>query len=107
YLDALVRGVYAARNLSADDELTDSDVYFAIPLQRGQISCREFIPAQRLLRSIRADEPLTIDMMEGAFTDFKLRELIKQRGLCPTGPDEIQRNGHMQRSKPRKTSHSY
>ncbi len=43
YLDALVRGVYAARDLPEGHALGDDDVYLAIPLQRGQLSCRELM----------------------------------------------------------------
>src|SRR5215471_1916791 len=43
YLDALVRGVYAKRDLPVGHQLQDADVYLAIPLQQGQISCRELM----------------------------------------------------------------
>ena len=43
YLDALVRGVYARRDLPAGHVLTDEDVYLAVPLLKGQISSREFV----------------------------------------------------------------
>ena len=43
YLDALVRGVYAKGNLPEGYCLTDDDVYLAIPLQKGQLSCRELM----------------------------------------------------------------
>ncbi len=50
YLDALVRGVYAKRDLPAGHKLTDDDVYLAVPLQKGQISCREFMRVSRSRR---------------------------------------------------------
>ena len=43
YLDGLVRGVYAKRDLPAGHSSRDDDVYLAIPLQKGQISCRELM----------------------------------------------------------------
>src|SRR4051812_16905792 len=49
YLDALVRGVYARRDLKQGQALKDGDVYLAVPLQKGQISCREIMSGQVLL----------------------------------------------------------
>ena len=54
YLNALVRGVYAARDLPAGHALSDEDVYLAIPLQKGQISCRELMRGEVLLQDVRA-----------------------------------------------------
>ena len=43
YLDSLVRGVYARRDLPEGHIFADEDVYLAIPLLQGQISCRELM----------------------------------------------------------------
>ena len=43
YLDSYIRGVYARRDLPEGHVLTEDDVYLAIPLQKGQISCRELM----------------------------------------------------------------
>ena len=53
YLDSLVRGVYAKRDLPEGHILTDEDVYLAIPLQQGQISCRELMRGEVLLKPVR------------------------------------------------------
>ena len=58
YLDALVRGVYAARDLPAGHALSDEDVYLAIPLQKGQISCRELMRGEVLLQDVAAHQPV-------------------------------------------------
>lgn len=42
YLDELVRGVYAKRDLPPGHVLAADDVYFAVPLVHGQVSVREF-----------------------------------------------------------------
>jgi N-acetylneuraminate synthase len=82
YLDALVRGVYARTDLRQGHALCDEDIYLAIPLQKGQISCRELMRGERLLRDVAADAPLLIDMIDSPYADNEqLKALIYQRGL--------------------------
>lgn len=82
YLDALVRGVYAKRDIKAGESLNDEDVYLAIPLQQGQISCRELMRGEVLLRDIKADEPIKIDDIDSPYAfDEELKNKIYQRGL--------------------------
>ena len=82
YLDALVRGVYARTDLRQGHALCDEDIYLAIPLQKGQISCRELMRGERLLRDVAADAPLMIDMIDSPYADNEqLKALIYQRGL--------------------------
>lgn len=81
YLNALVRGVYAKRKLTKGKRLSLDDVYFAIPVQKGQISCREFDMTEILTADIDADKPLLISDINAAYlTDEKIA-LIKNRGL--------------------------
>ena len=82
YLDSLVRGVYARRDLPEGHVLTDDDVYLAIPLQKGQISCRELMRGEVLRQSIRRDEAVMIDMIDSPYASIpSLRNLIYSRGL--------------------------
>jgi len=82
YLDGLVRGVYAAADLPEGHSITDADVYLAIPLQRGQISCRELMRGEILLKSIKKDEPLKIDDIDSPYAHVpSLKQLIYNRGL--------------------------
>lgn len=82
YLDALVRGVYARRDLPAGHRLQEDDVYLAIPLQKGQISCRELHWGEPLTKPVRADEPVTIDHLDNPYSHRpELREMILGRGL--------------------------
>ena len=82
YLDGLVRGVYARRDLQAGAVLTASDYYLAIPLQKGQMSCRELMNGERMQRDLVAHQPLKIDDIDSPYaSDAGLRDLIYQRGL--------------------------
>lgn len=82
YLDSLVRGVYANRDLPEGHILSDEDVYLAIPLQQGQISCRELMRGEVLLRPVLADQPILIDAIDSPYASIpSLRENIYKRGL--------------------------
>jgi len=82
YLDALVRGVYARRDLKQGHALCDDDIYLAIPLQKGQISCRELMRGEVLLSDVAANGPLMIDMIDSPYAESEqLKALIYQRGL--------------------------
>jgi N-acetylneuraminate synthase len=82
YLDALVRGVYAAKDLPEGHVVTEKDIYLSVPLQKGQISCRELFYGERLTRSLKADETITIDHMDTPYSKSpELRSLILNRGM--------------------------
>ena len=84
YLDALVRGVYAKRDLPAGASLSDADVYLAIPLLKGQISCREIMRGEVLLNGIKKDAPVLIDDIDSPYSSSDtLKKAIYQRGLDP------------------------
>jgi sialic acid synthase SpsE len=82
YLDGLVRGVYAARNLNPGDLLGDEDLYLAIPLQKGQLSCREVMRGQMVIKACVQGAPVMIDTIDTpyAFND-RLRQQIYDRGI--------------------------
>jgi N-acetylneuraminate synthase len=82
YLDALVRGVYARYDLPEGHSLTDDDVYLAIPLQKGQLSCRELMRGEILLHALKKDAPVRIDDIESPYSQIpSLRQTIYNRGL--------------------------
>ena len=82
YLHTLVRGVYASRDMPEGHALTDDDVYLAIPLQRGQISCREFMRGEVLLKPCAKDQPILIDMIDSPYAhNDELKQLIYNRGI--------------------------
>ena len=82
YLDALVRGVYAKRNIGQGETLSRDDVYFSIPLLKGQISTREFVEGEIATRSIAAHEAVGVENIDTPFLqDSELVQLILDRGL--------------------------
>ena len=82
YLDGLVRGVYARRSLAAGEVLTDDDIYLAVPLLKGQMSCRELIAGEELIAPIAADAPVMVQSISGPYgRNSSLRAQIEARGL--------------------------
>ena len=86
YLDALVRGAYARRDLEPgyvfSKENFERDFFLAVPLNKGQLSCREVMNGEKLIGSIKAHEPLTIAHIDGPYNETpSLRNLILNRGI--------------------------
>ncbi len=82
YLDGLVRGVYFKTDLPAGHKLKDEDVFLAIPLLHGQLSCRELIAGEELKHDVVANAPLTLDDVDNPYSrNPQLRATIEKRGL--------------------------
>lgn len=82
YLDSLVRGVYARRDIKQGEKLTGDAVYLAIPIQKGQISCREWMNGEVSQCDIPADRPVMIEMIDSPYAENEqLKSLIYSRGL--------------------------
>jgi sialic acid synthase SpsE len=82
YLDALVRGVYAKRDLPAGARITRQDYYLAVPLQKGQLSSRELFEGDVLVKPVAKDAKLTVDLFDNPYARTPdLRKLIDGRGL--------------------------
>jgi sialic acid synthase SpsE len=85
YLDTYIRGVYARRALKVGQIMTEDDIYMAIPLQKGQISCRELMLGRfghKVTKAIKADAPIRIDDMDTPYSEnAHLKQLIYNRGL--------------------------
>jgi sialic acid synthase SpsE len=86
YLDSLVRGVYAKRDIEVGYEILsnqfDTDFYLAIPLQKGQVSCREIINGTKVTQPIKKNQEVTIDYLDGPYKENNsLRSKIYNRGV--------------------------
>ena len=86
YLDALVRGVYARRELEPgyvfEHKNFERDFFLAVPLRKGQLSCREVMNGETLLTRLGPNDPLTIDHIDGPYShDPRLKAQILHRGL--------------------------
>ncbi len=85
YLDGLVRGVYARRDLPAGHILTDESVYLAVPLQKGQISCREMMRGEVLLQPVVKDAAIAFNNIDSPYgADSQLARTIAERGIDPS-----------------------
>ena len=88
YLDALVRGVYAKQDLPAGHVLTENDVYFAVPLLKGQISTREFESGETLKSAIAPDMPVLLNGIDAPYAnDLEIRSLVPNRGMDASNSD--------------------
>lgn len=82
YLDSLIRGVYAKRDLPVGHILGDDDVYMAVPLQKQQLSCRELMRGQVIIKACKADAPITVDNVDTPYAySESMRARINDRGL--------------------------
>jgi N-acetylneuraminate synthase len=85
YLDTYIRGVYAKRDLKVGELLTEDDIYMAIPLQKGQISCRELMLGKyghRIVTPCKKDSPLGIENIDTPYlNESKIKDAINMRGI--------------------------
>ncbi len=82
YLDKLVRGVYATKDLKKGETLKEKDYFMAIPLQQGQLSCRELVEGEVILEDILANQPIMVNSMDTPYArNEKMREKIMSRGF--------------------------
>lgn len=87
YLDQLVRGIYAKNDLPVGHKLSDSDIFLAIPLLKGQISCRELMAGEELIQPVKKGKPIFIDMIDSPYAyNEDLKKSIYQRGIDMTPP---------------------
>jgi N-acetylneuraminate synthase len=57
-------------------------VYLAIPLQKGQLSCRELMSGEMLMRAVKKDQAIHIDDIDSPYAQIpSLRKTICDRGL--------------------------
>jgi len=82
YLDKLVRGVYANKDLEVGDKLTDDDYFMAVPLQKGQLSCRELVAGEKITMNIKKNKPIMVHQLDTPYgKNERMREKILLRGF--------------------------
>ncbi len=86
YLDALVRGVHAKRNIEKgyifNSENFTKDFKLAVPLRKGQLSTREVLNGIQLTNDVFENQPITINDINGPYNENEvLRKLIENRGI--------------------------
>jgi N-acetylneuraminate synthase len=87
YLDETVRGIYAKYDFPKGHKISESDLFLAIPLLKGQISCKELMSGEVLLKSIKKDRPIFIDDIDSPYAyDEELKGYIYERGISPEPP---------------------
>jgi sialic acid synthase SpsE len=89
YLDELARGVYAKRDLPQGHALSDDDVFLAVPLLRGQLSCRELMRGEVLRKPLLKDAPIHLVDIDSPYSaSSALQKMIDNRGFDPL-PQEV------------------
>jgi sialic acid synthase SpsE len=87
FLDNYVRGVYFKRYMKAGEFIDWDDIYMAIPILKGQISCRELLLGQYgfvLTHDCDANAPLMVDDIDCEYArdeNMKQNSLLYRRGL--------------------------
>ena len=78
--------IYARKNIEQgtiiDSKNFSEFFYLAIPLQKGQISCREIINGISVTQDVSKDKPLTVEHIDGPYnTESDLKKMILNRGF--------------------------
>ena len=75
YLDALVRGVYAKRDIpkgyEVDHNNFNKDFHLAVPLLKGQLSTRELLNGLPIVKDIAKGAPVRIEDIGGPYSENK------------------------------------
>ena len=60
----------------------NKNFFLAIPLQKGQLSCRELLDGEILINGLKKGKPLKIEDIEGPYSKNKsLKDKITNRGI--------------------------
>jgi len=87
YLDQLVRGAYAKSDLPVGHVITADDIFWAVPLLKGQLSCRENLVGETVIKATTKGQPLFVDSIDSPYAyNENLKNSLYQRGIDPTPP---------------------
>jgi len=86
YLDALVRGIYAKKDIQkgyvVKNEEFEEYFYLAVPLHKGQLSVREIKNGEVFSHDVKKDEKILIDYIDSPYAKVEsLKKLIYDRGI--------------------------
>ncbi len=86
YLDALVRGIYARKDIPmgyvVKHEEFEDYFYLAVPLHKGQLSVREIKNGEVFARTVKKDEKILIDHIDSPYAKIEsLKKMIYDRGI--------------------------
>jgi N-acetylneuraminate synthase len=86
YLDALVRGIYAKKDIPkgyvVKNEEFEEYFYLAVPLHKGQLSVREIKNGEVFTHEVKKDEKILIDYIDSPYAKVEsLKKLIYDRGI--------------------------
>ena len=75
--------LWAAQSVSDfGARITRDDYYLAVPLQKGQLSSRELINGDLLVKPVAKDAPIRIELFDNPYSRTpELRKQIEGRGL--------------------------
>lgn len=71
-LESFARGMYARNDLPENHVISEKDIYFAIPLQKGQASCKELITGKILSKPCKKDAPILKNLLLALICLFML-----------------------------------
>ena len=78
----IVNSAFKKPGLEINNKNLNKNFFLAIPLQKGQLSCRELLNGEILLNGLKKGEPLKIENIEGPYSKNKsLKEKISKRGF--------------------------
>jgi len=86
YLDALVRGIYAKKDIPKGYVVKNEEIeeyfYLAVPLHKGQLSVREIKNGEVFTNEVKKDDKVLIDHIDSPYAKVEsLRKLIYDRGI--------------------------
>ena len=80
-LEELSRGVYAQRDLIKNEILSEDNVYFAFPLQRGQLNSANLKKNSVVLKNLKKDEKIIEKYVmhdKGLFNEYTIKSYIHE-----------------------------
>jgi N-acetylneuraminate synthase len=86
YLDALVRGIYAKKDIPkgyvVKNEEFEEFFYLAVPLHKGQLSVREIKNGEVFTHEVKKNEKILIDHIDSPYAKVEsLKKIIYDRGI--------------------------